>query len=374
MDLSVLNTYIPTLIRYMFVAAALAGIMFLAYRLQVRLGARHEAAAGRALVLPWVVGFLIFNVFTIGASLYLSFTEYNLFRPPEWVGTANYVELFDLSFAPLASADQRSSEILPRRHDEILRVQIGEGGFVVGAREDGFWRSMRLTVIYAVVTVPLGLLGALGVALLLNQNVRGIGLWRVLYYMPAVLPAVATALLWRWMFSSSGLVNTALSPFLGVLGLEAPQWLSNPTLSPVLFIIISLWGVFGASSVILLAGLKGIPKELYEAVDIDGGGEWAKFRHVTIPMLSPALFYNLVTGLIGALQAFEVAAFIPTPTDAGTFLNWQIYQEAFTFRNMGMASAMAWIMLLLIVALTAMVFRSSQAWVFYQGAREEGRA
>jgi multiple sugar transport system permease protein len=370
MDLGVLNNYVPTLIRYGLVALALAAAMFIVYRVQIRFGAKPEAAAGRSLVMPWVVGFLVFNVFTIGASLYLSFTEYNLFRPPEWVGTDNYRELFNLSLAPLVSADQRSSDALPPRHDEIIRIQIGNGGFVIGAREDSFWRSMRLTVIYAVVTVPLGLIGALGVALLLNQNVRGMGLWRVLYYLPAVLPAVATALLWRWMFSSSGLVNTALSPFLGVFGLDAPQWLSNPTLSPVLFIIISLWGVFGASSVILLAGLKGISKELYEAVDIDGGGEWAKFRNVTVPMLSPALFYNLVTGLIGALQAFEVAAFIPTPTDAGTFLNWQIYQEAFTFRNMGMASAMAWIMLLLIVALTAMVFRSSQAWVFYQGARE----
>ena len=370
MDLSVLNNYLPTLIRYGLVAAALAGSMFLFYRVQLRFGARHEAAAGRSLVLPWVVGFLIFNVFTIGASFYLSFTEYNLFRPPQWVGFENYSELFDLSFAPLESADQRSSDALPPRHDEIIRVQLGDGGFVVGAREDGFWRSMRLTVVYAAITVPLGLMGALGVALLLNQNVRGMGLWRVLYYLPAVLPAVATALLWRWMFSSSGLINTALSPGLALLGLETPQWLSNPALSPVLFILISMWGVFGASSVILLAGLKGIPRELYEAVDIDGGGQWAKFRNVTVPMLSPALFYNLVTGLIGALQAFEVAAFIPTPTDAGTFLNWQVYPEAFTFRNMGMASAMAWIMLLLIVALTAMVFRSSQAWVFYQGARE----
>ncbi|MBK8023080.1 MAG: sugar ABC transporter permease [Chloroflexi bacterium] len=344
--------------------------MVFAYRLQVRLGARHEAATGRTLVIPWVIGFLVFNLFTIGASLYLSFTDYNLFRAPEWIGTENYQELLDLSIAPLESTEQRSSDALPPRYDEIIRVELGNGGFVFGAREDGFWRSMRLTVIYAIVTVPLGLAGALAVALLLNQRVRGVGYWRVLYYLPAVLPAVATALLWRWMFSSTGLVNAALSPFLSALGLESPQWLTNSGLSPVLFIIISLWGIFGATSVILLAGLKGIPKELYEAVDIDGGGEWAKFRNVTIPMLSPALFYNLVTSLIGALQAFEVAAFIPTPTDAGTFLNWHIYQEAFNFRNMGMASAMAWIMLLLVLALTAMVFRSSQAWVFYQGARE----
>lgn len=370
MDLGVLNTYIPTLIRYVLVAIGLGGIMYVVYRAQLRLGVHREAATGRTLVMPWVIGFLVFNVFTIGASLYLSFTEYNLFRPPEWVGLENYRQLFDISAAPLEFAGQRSSDVLPPRHDEIIRVQVGDGGFVIGAREENFWRSMRLTVLYAILTVPLGLAGALGVALLLNQRVKGLGFWRVLYYLPAVLPAVATALLWRWMFSQSGLVNTALTPFLTLFGLESPRWLSDPALSVPLFVIISLWGVFGANSVILLAGLKGIPQELYEAVDIDGGGDWAKFWNVTIPMLSPALFYNLITSLIGALQAFEVAAFIPTPTDAGTFLNWQIYQEAFNFRNMGMASAMAWIMLMLIVALTALVFRSSQAWVFYQGARE----
>jgi multiple sugar transport system permease protein len=136
------------------------------------------------------------------------------------------------------------------------------------------------------------------------------------------------------------------------------------------FILISLWGVFGANSVILLAGLKGIPQELYEAADIDGANNWVKFRHITVPMLSPALFYNLVVSIIGALQTFDVAAFIQTPPSVGTFLNWRIYQEAFEFRHMGLASAMGWIMLVIILALTAVVFRSSSAWVFYQGARE----
>jgi multiple sugar transport system permease protein len=371
MDLSVLNTYIPTLIRYILVMIAIGGVMLVVYRIQRRLGVRTEAATGRTLVVPWLIGFLVFNVFTIGASLYLSFTEYNLFRAPEWVGLENYQQLFDLSFTTLESSEQRSSEVLPRRHQEIIRLDVGGGGLVFGAREHAFWRSMRMTIVYAIVTVPLGLAGALVVALLLNQRVRFIGFWRVLYYLPAVLPAVATALLWRWIFSQSGLLNGMLAPVYGVLGIARPNWLTDSTLAPIVFIIVSLWGIFGASSVILLAGLKGISKELYEAVDIDGGGNWAKFRNVTIPMLSPALFYNLVTSLIGALQAFEIAAFIPTPTESGTFLNWHIYQEAFNLRNMGMASAMAWIMLLIIIALTAMVFRSSQAWVFYQGAREE---
>lgn len=371
MDSGALGTYLPTLARYTAVMIGLGILIYAVYQLQLRLGIKREAATGRALVVPWVVGFVVFNLFTIGASLYLSFTEYNLFQAPEWIGLENYQELFDLQIAPLESREQRSSDALDRRYDEVQRVEIGSGGFVFGARNEDFWRSMRLTLGYALLTVPIGLAGALSVALLLNQNVRGLGFWRVLYYMPAILPAVATALLWRWIFSQSGLLNSILSPLYRAISIGTPNWLTDANLILPVFIIISLWGVFGANSVILLAGLKGIPKDLYEAAEIDGAGEWAKFRNVTIPMLSPALFYNLVTSTIAALQVFEVAAFIATPESAGTFLNWLIYQEAFNFRHMGMASAMAWIMLLIIVALTALIFRSSEAWVFYQGAREE---
>jgi multiple sugar transport system permease protein len=344
--------------------------MYVVYKVQVFFGVKREAATGRALVTPWVVGFLVFNVFTIGSSLYLSFTEYNLFKPPEWVGLDNYKELFSVHLGLLDSRDQRSSDALPRRYDEVIRINIAGGGIVFGAKEEQFWRSMRLTLPYAALSVPIGLLGSLGVAMLLNQNVKGLGIWRVLYYMPAILPAVATALLWRWIFSQGGLINSALKPFYELLHINTPSWFFDPNLAMPAFIIISLWGVFGANSVILLAGLKGIPQELYEAADIDGAGEWAKFRNVTIPMLSPALFYNLVVSSIAAIQVFEIAAFIQTPDSVGTFLNWLIYREAFTFRDMGMASAMAWIMLMLIVALTALIFRSSSAWVFYQGARE----
>jgi len=367
---AIINTYLPTLIRYFAVLAGVLGIIYLVYRLQLLFGVKREAATGRALVVPWVIGFLVFNVFAIGASFYLSFTEYNLFRPPEWVGLENYQELFDIQIVPLENAAQRSSDALPSRYDEVQRVTIGDGGFVIGARNEDFWRSVRLTLLYAFLTVPLGLAGALGVALLLNQRVKGLGFWRVLYYLPAILPAVATWLLWRWIFSQNGLINSLLSPGLHALNLETPRWLTDPNLILPVFLIVSFWGVFGANSVILLAGLKGIPQELYEAAAIDGANEWSKFRHVTIPMLSPALFYNLVTGTIAALQVFEAAAFIRTPDSVGTFLNWMIYQEAFNFRNMGMASAMAWILLVLILFLTMFIFRSSSAWVFYQGARE----
>lgn len=366
-----LSTYIPTLIRYVLVAITLGLLMFGAYKLQRGLGVKHEAAAGRSLVLPWVVGFVVFNIFTIGTSFYLSFTEYNLFQSPEWVGLQNYSELFQLHIGSLESPDQRSHDVLPSRFDEVIRIETDEGGFVFGAKEEDFWRAVKLTLSYAFLSVPLGLIGSLAVALILNQDVKGLGIWRVIYYMPAMLPAVATALLWWWMFARNGLLNAIFSPIYALMGIDAPSWFTNPSLALPGFLIISLWGVFGANSVILLAGLKGIPQELYEAASIDGASDWDKFRNVTLPMLSPALFYNLIVNSIGALQVFEVAAFIETPSTAGTFLNWMIYREAFTFRNMGMASAMSWLMLILIVVLTTLVFRSSDAWVFYSGERGE---
>ena len=373
MDPGALQTYLSTLVRYILVAIGLGVVMVAFYRVQIRLGFSREASAGRTLVTPWVIGFLIFVLFPVGASFYLSFTEYNLVRPPTWVGLRNYNDLFSINVSPLQSSDQRSSDVMPSGYKEVQRVDVGNSGAVFSAKEVDFWRAMRLTLPYAFLSVPVGMIAALGVALLLNQKVKLLGFWRVLYYMPAILPAVATALLWRWIFSpDSGLLNSILMPIYKLLGVETPRWFSDPNLALPAFIILSLWGAFGANSVILLAGLKGISKELYEAAEIDGAGEWAKFRNVTIPMLSPALFYNLVVSVIAALQVFEVAAFIPTPATTGRFVNWQIYTEAFTFRNMGMASAEAWILLVVILILTGLVFRSSSAWVFYQGAREEG--
>lgn len=372
MDEGALNSYIPTLIRYLLVAGGLLVVMYLVYKVQIAFGIKREAATGRALVTPWIIGFTIFSLFPVGASLYLSFTEYNLFKPPKWINTENYREIFSLDFATLDSSDQRSPDVLKRRYREVFRLEIGDGGFVIGAKEEDFWFSVKLTLFYAFVSVPLGLAGSLGVAMLLNQHIRGLSFWRVLFYMPAVLPLVATALLWRWMFSSTGIINTIFGPLYDLVNMETPRWFTDPKMARPAFIIISFWGVFGANSVILLAGLKGIPQELYEAAAIDGAGEWKKFRYVTIPMLSPALFYTLVVSTIGALQVFEVAAFIPTSKKVGTFMNWLIYREAFDLQHMGMASAMAWVMLVIIMALTALIFRSSQAWVFYQSAQEEG--
>jgi len=371
MDAGVIGTYGPTLLRYIGVALGLVVLMIIIYRVQIAFGINHEAAAGRSLVAPWVIGFLVFQLFPIGTSLYLSFTKYNLFKAPEWTGTSNFNDLFSFQSVSFQSHDELKNATIQPGYEEVFRVEVGESGWMLAAKQPKFWRSVRLTLLYAFLSVPIGLAGALAVALLLNQKVRGLSIWRVLYYMPAILPAVASALLWRWIFAPSGLLNGILQPVFTLTSLDPPRWFSNPNLALPAFIIISLWGVFGANSVILLAGLKGIPQDLYEAAAIDGAGEWAKFRHVTIPMLSPALFYNLIVSTIAAIQVFEVAAFIPLPDTAGTFLNWLIYREAFEFRRMGMASAMGWIMLIIILALTVLIFRSSNAWVFYQGSREE---
>ena len=327
-----IQSYWPTLVRWSLVGSVLGASMYLLNVGLQRAGVKRESARGYAFVLPWIFGFLIFSLYPFIYSFYLSFTEYNIFQPPRWIGLDNYVQMF--------------------------------------TRDRNFWPSLRLTMLYALFNVPLGMLGALGVALLLNRDVRAIGFWRTLYYLPAVLPAAAVALLWRWMFSpSSGLINFFLQPFYALFSMEPLAWFTDPNLVLPAYVIMGMWGVFGANAVILLAGLKNIPRALYEAAQIDGAGTWTQFRFVTIPMLSPTLFYTLVTGIIGALQIFTQAFFITTPQRAGQFFNVLIYQEAFAFRHMGYASAMAWFLLALILALTLLVIRSSALWVYYESEK-----
>ena len=328
MQVSAWETYYPTLLRWLATGSGMILLMLLLHKLLRTLGVKREAATGYALILPWILGFLVWNLYPFASSLYLSFTKYNIFQPPEWVGFQNYA-------ATLTDRD--------------------------------FWPSLRLTLLYSALNVPLGLAGALGVALLLNRAVKGIGIWRTIYYLPAVLPTVAVALLWRWMLSpTSGLINFILQPVYKLLNVEPLQWFTDPKLVLPSFVIMGMWGVFGANSVILLAGLKNIPKHLYEAAELDGANTWQKFWHVTIPMVSSTMFYNLITGIIGALQIFTQAFFINIPRRAGTFYNVLIYREAFQFRHMGYASALAWINLIIILLITLLVFRSSAAWVYYE--------
>jgi multiple sugar transport system permease protein len=328
MQVSAWETYYPTLLRWLATGAGVITLMLLLNKLLQALGAKRETATGYALILPWILGFLIWNLYPFASSLYLSFTKYNIFQPPEWVGVQNYVAV---------------------------------------ASDRDFWPSLRLTLLYSALNVPLGLIGALGVALLLNRAVKGIGVWRTIYYLPAVLPVVAVSLLWRWMLSpTSGLINFILRPVYRLLNIEPLQWFTDPNLVLPSFVIMGMWGVFGANSVILLAGLKNIPKHLYEAAELDGANAWQKFWNVTIPMVSSTMFYNLVTGIIAALQIFTQAFFISIPRRAGTFYNVLIYREAFQFRHMGYASALAWINLIIILLITLLVFRSSATWVYYE--------
>jgi multiple sugar transport system permease protein len=332
MQLSAVDLYLPTLLRWLALGVVVIATVYLTNMGLQRMGVRRETARGFALITPWILGFLVFQLYPFAYSFYLSFTEYNIFQPPQWVGLQNYREIV---------ADQRE-----------------------------FWPSLRLTLFYAALNVPLGMAGALGVALLLNQNVKGIGIWRTVYYLPAVLPAAAVALLWRWMFSpESGLINFSLRPVYSLAGSEPLQWFTDPELVLPAFVIMGMWGVFGANAVILLAGLKNIPRHLYEAADLDGANNAQKFWFVTLPMISSTLFYTLVTGIIGALQIFTQAFFIAIPRRAGTFMNVLIFREAFEFRHMGYASALAWVLMAIILVITIFVFRSSAAWVYYESGK-----
>jgi multiple sugar transport system permease protein len=293
-----------------------------------RLGlARREALFGYVFIGPWFVGFFALYLGPMLASLALSLTEYNILKPPVFVGAKNYVTLF--------------------------------------TDDPSFTDALRVTLTYALVAVPGGIAASLLIALLMNQAVPGIRLWRTIYYLPAVVSGVAVAMLWVWVFQADfGLVNAGLR----LVGIKGPAWLVDPDWALWALILMSFWTV-GSGMVIKLAGLQGIPSELYEAAAIDGAGSWMKFRKITLPMLSPILFFNLVMGVIGTFQYFT-NAYIMTEGGPGRetlFYNLYLYQSAFKFFKMGYASALAWILFLLILLLTLLIFKSSPYWVYYEG-------
>jgi multiple sugar transport system permease protein len=276
-----------------------------------------------------LMGFLTFQAGPIGASAYLSLTDYKLLGAPNFLGLGNFGRML---------ADPL------------------------------FWQSLRVTVSYAVVTVPAQLALGLVVALLMNQSVKGIAVFRTIYYLPAVITGVAVAVLWRWILNPEfGVVNAVLS----YIGITGPKWLSDPQWALRSLMLMSLWSV-GGSMVLNLAALQGIPTELYEAVEIDGGGMWTKFTHITTAMISPVLFFNLVTGIIGTFQEFT-RVYVMTrggPVNSTLFYGLYLYQNAFAYLDMGYASSLAWTLLLIILALTLVVFRTSRLWVYYEGSAE----
>ncbi|MGD9148606.1 MAG: sugar ABC transporter permease [Anaerolineae bacterium] len=328
-----LQDYIPTIVRYVAVAGAIGIVMLVVYQVLTLLGVKREAATGYALIMPWFLGFLIFTAYPFFASLYLSFTDYNLLQPPEWIGLENYVRIF--------------------------------------TKDIDFWPAMRLTFLYALFSVPLGVAGSLLVALLLTADIRGVGWYRTIYYIPYIIPAVATALLWRWLFNpDAGLLNFFLKPIFALFNLPPPDWFGDPPFVLPAYIIISLWGITGLNMVVFLAALKNVPRHLHEAAEIDGANAWRRFWSVTIPMITPVIFLQVINGIIAAMQIFTVAVFIRATPRAGKFMNILIYQAGFQQFRMGYASALAWILFVVIMIFTLLVFRSSDAWVYYETTKE----
>lgn len=275
---------------------------------------------------PWIIGFILWTLGPMIASLFIAFTEWDLIGSPQWVGLSNVQAMFN---------------------DTLV------------------WQSLKVTTLYALFSVPLHITFGMIIALLLNQNIGGLRFYRTAYYLPSVLSGVAVALLWRWLFSGEfGLFNALLS----YVGIKGPSWLGDPDWALPSLIFMSLWGV-GAGAIIYLAGLQGIPTDLYEAAEVDGAQGWNRFWNITLPMMTPVLFFQLVTGFIGALQVFT-QAFIMTnggPNNATLFYLLYLYQNAFQYFRMGYGSALAWVLFIYILVLTLVVYRTSDIWVYYEG-------
>lgn len=288
----------------------------------------RETLKGYAFISPFVIGFLAFTLIPIVTSLYFSFTKYNLFSPPEWIGLANYKKMF--------TDDPR------------------------------YWNSLKVTLIYVFAGVPLRLGFALLVAMILNTASRAVGLYRTLFYLPSLIGgSVAVAIMWRNIFGDTGIVNIALA----ALGIPTVRWFGDPTAALWMLIFLSVWQ-FGSSMLIFLAGLKGIPATYYEAASVDGATYGQKFFKITLPMLSPVILFNLIMQTIAAFMTF-VPAFIISkgtggPLDGTMLYSLYLFLNGFEFFNMGYASAMAWIMLIIVGFFTALVFISSKYWVHYE--------
>ncbi len=290
---------------------------------------RREAIEGLLYISPFLLGFLIFTAYPMVASLYLSFTKYNIITPPVWIGLENYQEAF--------------------------------------FQDEQFWNSLRRTGYFALLNVTLGVLGSLGAALLLNQGFAGTTVFRTFFFLPSITPIIASALLWVWIYQPSiGVLNYLL----GLVGIKGPPWLQSGTWAIPSVAIIALWGAIGGSRMIIfLAALQGVPQEMYEAAEIDGAGTWRKFWHITLPLISPTMFFNVVLTIIGSLSVFSLA-YIATgggPNYATYFYVYHLFKNAFDFSRMGYASAMAWVFFLIVLVLTLIQFRLSSRWVFYAG-------
>ncbi|MEV0381321.1 sugar ABC transporter permease [Nonomuraea sp. NPDC050643] len=291
---------------------------------------RMERRWGLLMAVPAILGFLIFTAGPMVASFVFSLTDWQIGGTPSFVGLDNYTAM---------------------------------------AADELFWTSLSATTYYTLGAVPLVLIVSFAVAMLLNQKVRGLSLWRTIFYLPTLVPAIANVVLWIWIFNPDfGLLNSLLRQ----AGLPSGQWIYDEATAIPSLVIMSTWG-FGNTMVIFLAGLQGVPKHLYEAVSIDGGGAWRRFWHVTLPMMTPTIFYNLVVGVVGTFQVFN-QAYVMTeggPNNATLFYVYYLFRIAFRESEMGYASALAWVLFMIIVVITFLMFRNARRWVYYEmaGAR-----
>ena len=281
----------------------------------------------------WIVGLGVFTVYPVLASLYYSFCDYSVLQRAVWTGAENYRRM---------------------------------------AGDSLFWLSLRNTFVYAALSLPLGMAVSLSLALLLNTGVRGMPLFRTIFYLPSIVPVVAGSMLWLWIFNGQyGVLNWALGPLCRWVGAQPPGWLADPAWAKPALALMSVWGV-GNSMIIYLAGLQNVPHELYESAELDGANWWRRLWHVTLPMISPVIYFNLVMGIIGTLQTFTTV-FVMTGGAAGSparstlFYALYLFSCAFHDLRMGYASAMAWVLFLLIVALTLLATRIASRRVYYAG-------
>ncbi|MEO6394585.1 MAG: sugar ABC transporter permease [Devosia sp.] len=285
-------------------------------------------APGYLFLIPWLIGFFGLTIGPILSSLFLSFTNFDLLTPPDWVGFANYQRIF--------TADPK------------------------------FAQSMRVTLLFVAFSVPLKLAFALCIALLLNRGMRGLPVYRAIFYLPSLLGAsVAIAVLWRQLFAGDGVVND----FLALFGIEGPSWISNPRTSLWTLIVLAIWQ-FGSPMIIFLAGLRQIPQDMYEAASLDGASKWRQFWKISLPLLTPVIFFNAVIQTIEGFKSFTPAFIISggngSPVNSTLFYTLYLYQEAFAFFRMGYASALAWILLAIVAFFTAFSFLTSRFWVHYE--------
>jgi multiple sugar transport system permease protein len=294
--------------------------------------ARIEEREFYLFILPWLIGLILFDFGPIVASLLASFTDWPILEGPKWAGLQNYVTMF---------------------------------------RDPLFFKALLNSIYYGVFTVGFGLIVSFSLALLLNQKVLGMATFRTVFYLPSVVSGIAVAILWLMILHPDfGLINTLL----GAIGIKGPGWLTSPDWSKPALILMSLWAA-GGSMVIYLAGLQSVPVHLYEAADIDGAGSWHKFWQITVPMMTPIIFYNIMIGIIASLQNFVIVLVMTSglssqpggPANSTLMYGLYLYLNAFRFFKMGYASALAWVLLVIIIVITLVQFRLARMWVFYEG-------